>query len=139
MSKKAAAAVKKQELFPKVPPGYRLVTPEEELEIIKKGSVIQAANSTIARCDAEIRAANLEIQRAQQQFMSAQAGIKELHQKLGIEGAQNDILTMPDGKVCVLVDKAKREAHLRLLQGGKSQKAVKVSDGAPDTEQKKPQ
>lgn len=146
MSKKEQVA--KQEVFPKIPPGYRVATPEEELEIIKTGSAIQAAQSTIARCDAEIRAAKLESRSAQQQLAAMVEKSKELHKKLGIDGVPNDILTL-DGKTYILVDKAKREAAaLKLIQGGKVDepeeapekekpaKAEKISDGAPPEEKK---
>lgn len=123
-----------QELFRKAPPGYRLATPEEEFEILKRGSALNQAKSTIERCDAEMRAARAEGQSAQREFAAVRAGLSELHKRLGIEGGPNDIITGPDGHMAILVDKSKREAALKLLQGGKSEesvKAVKVSDGLP--------
>lgn len=124
----------KQDIFPKAPPGYRLATTEERMEILQVGIMLQNAQQTIGRCDAEIRAARLEIAQAQRTFALGQTRTKELNKKLGIGDDKEGLLTLPDGTVAILVDKAKRDAALKLLEGGKKdepEKAVKVSDGLP--------
>lgn len=98
------------EMFPKPPPGYRSATTEEELEIIKRGTAINFAQNTIRRCDAEIRAAKMEMQEANRQLAQSQAVMEEFNRRLGIEGVRGDIETGPDGKMYILVDKAARDA-----------------------------
>jgi len=100
----------KKSMFPHPPPGYRLVTAEEELEILKSGVAINSAESTIRRCEAEIRAANMEIQAANRLLQRGKSQSEALNVKLGIEGAPGDLMNGPGGKLYILVDKALRDA-----------------------------
>lgn len=124
----------KQELFPKVPPGYRLATTEERMELLQAGILLQNAQQTIGRCEAEIRAARLEIAQAQRSFAAGQDRSRKLNEKFGIGDDKDGVLVLPDGTTAILVDKNKRDSALKLLEGGKkgeAQKAVKISDGLP--------
>ena len=103
----------KSEVFPKPPPGYRSATPEEELEILKRGTVISNAQNTIKRCSAEIRAATLETQQAKREIAQSQSVLQALQRKLGIEGVPGDLVNGPDGKLYVLADKAARDAAVK--------------------------
>lgn len=111
MSKKEVK--QSDELFPKPPPGYRPATPEEELEILKRGTVINSAENTLRRCEAEIRAAKLEMQSANRQLAQSREALSSLHAKLGIAGAPGDLTSGPDGKMYILADKAKRDAAIK--------------------------
>jgi len=122
----------KGELFPKAPPGYRLATPQESLDLLKAGMVVQNAQQTLRRCDAEIRAAEAESAQAKNELAEGRGLIKKLHEKLGIEGEQSDILTLPTGAVAILVDKAKRDEAIKEIKDSrKGPRPMKVSDGEP--------
>lgn len=120
------------ELFPKAPPGYRLATPQESLDLLKAGMVVQNSQQTLRRCDAEIRAAEAEAAQARNDLAEGRALVKKIHEKLGIEGEPNDILTLPTGAVAILVDKEKRdEAIQEIKESRKGPRPTKVSEGAP--------
>jgi hypothetical protein len=143
MAKPEAQVKRSNEIMPKCPPGYRLATVEEEYEIFKLGTVINNADQTIRRCNAEIDRAEMEGQQATRSRKEAIAARVILGRKLGLEGdpTPNDIITGQDGKMAILVDKSKREAALKLLKGGKglaTVKAEKISDGAPPPEALEP-
>jgi len=137
--KRSVTGVRKSEMFPKIPPGYRMATPEEELEIFKRGTVINSSNQTIRRCEAEIERAKMEIQAARRQLGESQAVLGALHKKLGINGDANDIITGSDGRMAILVDKAKRDAALKALQKPEKKPAApkegaKEEEGSADDE-----
>jgi hypothetical protein len=95
--------------------GYRLATPEESAEITSVGAMLTVMNARIAqynaevgKCAAELKVAQLQLQKALKEANLASEQQKKLFQKIGVEGKKGDLHTVGI-QTFVLVDKSKRQ------------------------------
>lgn len=97
----------KQDLFSKIPPGYRKATPEESQKILETGMMIRLTNAEAARCRAELESAQLRLQKALSESALAGSQQADLFRALKIEGKPGDIHGTDTGAI-ILEDRSKR-------------------------------
>lgn len=96
-----------QDIFKKAPAGYRFATDEEQREVLDGGMALQMWSSKCAQHNAEVKAAQLELQRALSNLQVAQENNRRMMARLGLDGKPGDIHSLGT-KMVILVDKKKR-------------------------------
>ena len=96
-----------QDIMAKAPAGYRFATYEEQREVLDAGMALQMWSSKCAQHNAEIKAAQLELQRALSNLQVAQENNRRMMTRLGLEGKPGDIHSVGT-KMVILVDKKRR-------------------------------
>ena len=97
----------KQDLFAKLPSGYRKATPEESQKIMETGMMLRLTQSETARCRAELESAQLRLQKALSESALAGNQQADLMRRLKLQGKLGDIHGTDNGAI-ILEDESKR-------------------------------